>query len=153
MAMTLQTKRIMGSAYSAGDTLEVKFDADGNTIHSVGHSIEHVSGPVVTHGGGGAAGTYLHYKSHERDTETDGRIDYSDVNLEVVQLTKGTSVIKVIVQVTTQDAVDTYATDLAAWEVRRDAGGPTFNEVAPVLVYDNLKTGNITLEWADDTFV
>ena len=143
----------MGSAYSAGDTLEVKFDADSNTIHSVGHSIEHVSGPVVTHGGGGAAGTYLHYKSHERDTETDGRIDYSDVNLEVVQLTKGTSVIKVIVQITTQDAVDTYATDLAAWEVRRNAGGPNFTEVAPVLVYDNLKTGNVTLEWADDTFV
>jgi carbamate kinase len=165
--MNITARRISGSTFSAEDKLEVTFTSDNQPMSSVVHTIELVSGINVTHGGGGLVGEYLHYKAVERDADADGIIDYSDIEMALVQESQGTSVIKVVAQVITQADVDAnkaigkvYTTDMEAWAERKEVAAgleEEFTEEEPTaLTYIEptiLKTGEITLEWTTDTFV
>ena len=135
--MELKARRISGSSFSAEDKLEVTFNSDSQDISVMTHTIELVSGVNVTHGGGAPADEYLHYKSIERDANADGIIDYSDIEMSLVQVEKGTSVIKVVCGVITKAEVDALDNDGFAGTLE-----PT--------IY---KTGEITLQWTDDGFV
>jgi len=135
--MNLQARRISGSAFSAEDILQITFDSDNKDIAVMLHTIELVSGVNVTHGGGGQPNQYLHYKSVGRDANDDGIVDYSDVEMSVIQVEKGTSVIKVVCSVITKEEVDAL-----------DNGG--FESKLEPTIY---KTGEITLQWSDDSFV
>jgi hypothetical protein len=165
--MNLQARRISGSAFSAEDKLEITLNSDNQPMASVVHTIELVSGVNVTHGGGGLVGDYLHYKATERDADADGIIDYSDIEMALVQEDQGVSVIKVVAQVvnqadseTNQAAGQAYSTEMEAWTKRKEVAAgleeeftepkptsPTYIE--PII----LKTGEITLEWTTDSFV
>ena len=101
------------------------------------HTIEQISGVAVTHGGGAPADEYLHYKNTSTDANSDGIVDYSTVMMSLVQTGKGTSVIKVVCGVITKAEVQ-----VTAYEDNGTTITPT--------IY---KTGEITLEWADDSFV
>ena len=154
--MNITARRISGSAFSAEDKLEVTFNSDNQSMASVVHTIELVSGVNVTHGGGGLAGDYLHYKAVERDADADGIIDYSDIEMSLVQESQGTSVIKVVCEAVIKADADTFNVEMEAYVERQKAAidlGEEFTEVAPTLTPTVLKTGEITLEWATDTFV
>ena len=133
--MELKAKRISGSSFTAEDRLEVTFDSDGEDISIMIHTIEQISGVAVTHGGGAPADEYLHYKNTETDANADGIVDYSNVIMSLVQAEKGTSVIKVVCSVITVAQVTAF-----------EDNGTT---ITPTIY----KTGEITLEWADDSFV
>jgi hypothetical protein len=165
--MNLQARRTSGSSFSAEDKLEVTFNSDNKPINSVIHTIELISGVTVTHGGGAYPDEYLHYKATERDADNDGIIDYSDVEIALVQEEQGTSVIKVVAQVVTQADTDantiigqSYSDVREAWverkEIAEGAEGE-FNEEEPTMPMfiepTILKTGELTLEWSEDTFV
>ena len=165
--MNLQARRISGSSFSAEDKLEVTFASDNQVINSVIHTIELISGVNVTHGGGGQPNEYLHYKAVERDADADGIIDYSDIETVLVQGEQGTSVIKVVAQVITQADAEAnqatgqaYTTEMEAWTERKEVAAgleEEFTKEAPVapefIPATVLKTGEITLEWNEDTFV
>ncbi len=165
--MNLQARRISGSSFSAEDKLEVTFNSDNQPMSSVTHTIELVSGVNVTHGGGGQPDEYLHYKAVERDADNDGVIDYSDVEMALVQEVQGISVIKVIAQAMTQADAEanlaigqSYATEMEAWTERKEVAvglEEEFTEeepTAPTYIEPTiLKTGEIILEWTEDTFV
>ena len=133
--MELKARRISGSSFSAEDKLEVTFDSDSQDMSVITHTIEQISGVAVTHGGGAPADDYLHYKSTGRDANADGIIDYSDVEMSLVQVEKGTSVIKVVCSAITVAQVTAY-----------EDNGTT---ITPTI----FKTGEITLQWSDDSFV
>ena len=162
--MNITARRSSGSTFSAEDRLEVTFDSDNQTMASVVHTIELVSGINVTHGGGGLAGDYLHYKAVERDADADGIIDYSDIEMALVQESQGTSVIKVVCEAVTKADADNFTVEMQAYSQRAiDAGvdeenpngiDGTFTETTPNPPTPTvLKTGEITLEWSTDTFV
>ncbi len=154
--MNLRTRRIKGSEFTAEDTLEVIFDAEGEAISIVVHSIELVSGEVTTHGGGALPGTYLHYKSIENDANAEGDIDYSTTNITVAQEAKGTSVVRVVCSVTTKAQADILKIANIEWSARMMAASDAdeeFSEAPPTLEPTTLTTGEITLEWSDDNFV
>lgn len=154
--MNLQARRISGSSFSAEDKLEVTFASDNQPMSSVVHTIELVSGANVTHGGGGHPDEYLHYKAIERDADADGIIDYSDIEMALVQETQGTSVIKVVCQAVTKAEVDALNAEVEAYIERKEVAEgleEEFTEEPPTLTPTILKTGDITLEWSDDTFV
>lgn len=142
-----------GSQYSKIDRLEVILNYDKTLINGgIAHTIDMVSGPVVTHGGGGNPGETLHYKSAEHDASEDGVIDYTSVEMEVVQSAKGTSVIKVV-------AVYLLQADVVAFEVAQLAWVNEPESDTKVLEQPDfpspriIKTGDITLAWEDATFV
>jgi len=154
--MNITARRISGSAFSAEDKLEVTFNSDNQPMASVVHTVELVSGINVTHGGGGLVGDYLHYKAVERDADADGVIDYSDIEMSLVQETQGTSVIKVVCQAITKANADAFNVEMQAYIDNLKVAlvlGEEFTEVAPTLTPTVLKTGEITLEWSDDSFV
>ena len=154
--MNLKARRVSGSTFSAEDKLEVTFTSDNQPMSSVVHTIELVSGINVTHGGGGLVGEYLHYKAVERDADADGIIDYSDIEMALVQETQGTSVIKVVCEAVTVAMVDAFKVEMEAYLEREQVAlglEEEFTEVAPTLTPTVLKTGEITLEWTTDTFV
>lgn len=143
---SLQAKRIKGDQFTAEDVLEVKFNHDED-MASVVYTLVKVSGEDVTHGGGGAVGTYLHYKNHNTDANDDGIIDYSvPANMCLEQQAKGTTVIKVKAETITKSDADTFTTDYEAW-----LNDNTLDE--PTLTKTYYETGEITLKWSDDTFV
>lgn len=154
--MNIQARRISGSSFSAEDRLELVFDAENQSIHEVVHTVELISGVGVTHGGGSPAGEYLHYKSQDRDANSEGVIDYSKVEMHVTQVNEGISVIRAVCQVVTKTMADTFMTETEAYVERKKASSgleEEFTEVAPTLESTVFKTGNITLEWTEDTFV
>jgi len=154
--MNLQARRISGSSFSAEDKLEVTLNTDNQALTSAIHTIELVSGVNVTHGGGAQPDEYLHYKAVERDADDDGIIDYSDVEMALVQAEQGTSVIKVVCAVITKADADAFNTEVEAWAERKEVAEgleEEFTEEAPTLEPTILKTGEITLEWTEDTFV
>jgi hypothetical protein len=154
--MNITARRISGSAFSAEDKLEVTFNSDNQPMSSVVHTIELVSGINVTHGGGGLAGDYLHYKASERDADADGIIDYSDIEMALVQESQGTSVIKVVCEAVTIADTDAFSVEMKAYIERKEVAiglEEEFTEVAPTITPTVLKTGEITLEWTTDTFV
>ena len=85
MADNLKAKRILGGQFTADDTLEIQLTTATDLYSCVQH-IEVVSGIDVTHGGGAASGTALHYKAEERDADGDGIIDYSSSEMTIVQV-------------------------------------------------------------------
>jgi hypothetical protein len=154
--MNIQARRISGISFSAEDKLEVTFNSDNQPMSSVVHTIELVSGSNVTHGGGGQPDEYLHYKAVDRDADSDGVIDYSDVEMALIQETQGTSVIKVKCEAVTKAEADAFNAEAEAWHERKEVAegaGEEFTEEAPTLEPTILTTGEITLEWSDDNFV
>jgi len=154
--MNIQARRISGSAFSAEDKLEVTFSSDNHPMSSVIHTIELVSGSNVTHGGGGQPDECLHYKSTERDADSDGVIDYSDIEMALVQETQGTSVIKVKCEAITKAESEAFNAEVEAWNERSEVATgleEEFTEEPPTLEPTILTTGEITLEWAEDSFV
>jgi hypothetical protein len=154
--MNLQARRISGSAFSAEDKLEVTFNSDNQPMYSVVHTVELVSGVNVTHGGGGQPNEYLHYKAVERDADSDGVIDYSDIEMALEQETQGASVIKVKCEAVTKAEADAFNAEVEAWVERKQVAEgleEEFTEEAPTLEPTILTTGEITLEWSDDNFV
>ena len=154
--MNITARRISGSTFSAEDKLEVTFTSDNQPMSLLVHTIELVSGINVTHGGGGLAGEYLHYKSNERDADADGIIDYSDIEMALVQESQGTSVIKVVCEAVTKADADAFIVEMEAYLEREQVAlglEEEFTEVAPTVTPTVLKTGEITLEWTTDTFV
>jgi len=142
--MDLKARKISGSSFTAEDKLEVSFNSDGQDISIMTHTIELISGANVIHGGGAAVDEHLHYKNTRYDANFDGIIDYSTVVMSLSQLVKGTSVIKVVCSLITQAEKEEFE---AAIEALEDGGE------YPTLERTVFKTGEITLEWADDTFV
>ena len=161
---SLRAKQISGSKYTAGDEIETRFQYDGD-MQSCVQYIELLSGVDVTHGGGTAADERLHYKALERDADENGIIDYTTTKMRVVQAQKGESVIKVVFEIVTKPQHDTWVTEYTAWEdeyvtqvtlengdvdYQVDAGAPDRPDYPSLSVY---KSGEIVLEWRDDTFV
>tara|TARA_R100001377_G_scaffold33266_1_gene18170 strand:- start:227 stop:628 length:402 start_codon:yes stop_codon:yes gene_type:complete len=133
--MNLQARRTSGSAFSEEDKLEVTFNSDSQDMSLITHTLEQISGVAVTHGGGAPAGDYLHYKTSVIDANGDGVVDYSNVVMSLVQAERGTSVVKVVCSAITVAQVTAYEDD-----------GTT---ITPTIY----RTGEITLQWADDSFV
>lgn len=153
--MNITARRISGSTFSAEDKLEVIFNSDNQPMASVIHTIELVSGVNVTHGGG-QPDEYLHYKAVERDSDDYGVIDYSNIEMALVQDTQGTSVIKVKCKVVTKAELDAFNADMEAWLERKEVAEGAeeeFTEESPTLEPTELTTSEITLEWIEDTFV
>ncbi len=155
----LKAKLVRGDKYSAEDVLELQLTIDGSA-HSCVQHIEIVSGATVTHGGGAPAETPLHYKSVENDANDDGVIDYSSSQMKVLQSEKGITVCKAVATVILKADYDAWKTAHDTWiaehteEVDGDRmqkiGSPNAPAYPSATTY---KSGNITLEWADDTFV
>jgi hypothetical protein len=153
--MNITARRISGSAFTAEDKLEVTFNSDNQVMYSVVHTIELVSGSNVTHGGGGQPNEYLHYKAVERDADSDGIIDYSAIEIALVQESQGVSVIKVVCEAVTKESSDALKVEVEAYLERKKVAlglEKEFTEEAPILIPTVLKTGEITLEWTTDTF-
>ena len=160
----LKARRVLGGRFTADDTLELQFTYTGTAYSCVQH-IEIVSGVYVTHGGGASAGENLHYKAIARDADGDGVIDYSSTQMTIVQEEKGTSVVKVVVEVILKSEHDAWLIEHEAWHdayvtETTDEDGETSEETAagapspPAYpTPTEYKSGEITLEWADDTFV
>ena len=164
MADNLKARRVLGGKYTADDTLELQFTYTGDA-KTCEQWIEVISGETVTHGGGSPAATKLHYKAHARDDGTtdenaDGIINYATSLMTIVQSQKGTTVVKVCADILLKSTYDTYATAWAAWwdayaleggeEGELVAGAPNAPAYPELTTY---KSGEITLEWADDSFV
>jgi hypothetical protein len=161
--MNLKARRDRASNTSKIDSLEVILDTDNNDMATVFHTIEVVSGVNVTHGGGAKAGQYLHYKSSETDADADGIIDYSNVIMELEQEKQGISVIRVHCEVVTMAQRIAYRDAVKAWSDTSTESGLSSNKngepMESTLIEPSvptpleLITGEITLEWYEDTFV
>jgi len=163
--MSLKAKRTSGDRFTNEDRIETQLTYTG-IAHSVLHSIEHVSGPTCTHGGGAPAGEFLHYHNISEHADNDGVIDYSTSRMFVVQESKGTSVIKVVAQVLLQADIDQWDAEHSAWSdayetiYLNNQGQVAYVEIAdgapdrPVRPEPTThKSGELTLEWLDDSFV
>lgn len=150
--MNLQARRKTGGKYSAEDVLEVVFNNDNVAMYNVVHTVNVVSGVEVTHGGGAPSGEHLHYKSHQTDANADGIIDYSSVDMRLEQVEKGVSTITVSILYTEKAPVDEWEAQMAEIKAREEAEGVSI-ETPPFPEPKSLTTGEITLEWTDDTFV
>lgn len=174
--MNLQIQLAEGEQFTNTDILEVEVQSPISGLNSVLYSIEHISGPRVTHGGSGEAGMFLSYSI---DGGTNARMG-------VVQGSQGTSVIKVVARATSD--TDTSATEAAntdyairerlsaennwdtltteeqqAYKDTAAIEGVTFQslvpaeasftELPPVLPYTTIKSNEVTIVWGDDSFV
>ena len=165
MAVTLTARRSRGDMFTAEDDIEVVFDySDVGIMQEAFCTIEQISGVTVTHGGGAAAEAYLHYKAYDLHADADGYIDYTNQSVQCTQAEKGVSVIKIKVQYCTKTDYDAWQTSMTAFQATHEttevlANGEVIVTRAddapqePQLTYDTLKTGEITLNWSDDTFV
>jgi len=162
--MNLIARIKKGGKFSKDDLLEVVLESNGENINIATHSVEKVSGEGVTHGGGSECGTYLHYKSVDRDVDENGIIDYSSVDMSVSQDSVGSSVIRIVARIITQEAQDNFISEADIYKSAADNAGVTsalpngtdgsFSQTppeppTPVV----LKTGEITIEWLEDSFV
>ena len=161
MADNLKAKRILGGQFTADDTLEVQLTTAAD-VHSCVQHIEVVSGIDVTHGGGAASGTSLHYKSKDIDANEDGVIDYSSSEMTIVQASKGTSVIKVVANIMLLSTYNTWKDAVVAWYSANTTGtdidmtlndGSSWDDVPILPATTELKSGELTLIWGDDSFV
>lgn len=165
MAITLQAKRLRGDQFTADDLLESKFIyTEAGTMYETITTIEVVSGVAVNHGGGAEAGSYLHYKSVEDDGDENGYINYSTQNVQVTQTEKGDSVIKIVIKYISVANHNAWEEDSRAWSDSYETitvleDGTQQVDVAdnapppPARAYTTIKSGEIALRWADDTFV
>ena len=111
---TLKARRTEGGKYTPDDKLEIKLDYVG-PIYLCVHYLEVVSGGEVTHGGGAASSTPLHYKAIERDADGDGNIDYSTVNMTLVQTQRGRNDVKVCCDVITIEEQEAFLVETREW--------------------------------------
>ncbi len=149
--MNITARRIGGSAFSAEDKLEVLFNSEGE-VGVATHTIELISGPSINHGGGSPSGEFLHYKSVEVDADENGAIDYSNVLMQVEQEAKGTSVIKAKVRFVTPAQSEGFLQAIEDYENTPNDG----IDIAEPSISDYetlLESGEITLDWGEDTFV
>ena len=162
--MSLKAKLTTGSSFTNRDTIENKltYTGDANIMLM---SLEGISGETVTHGGGAQASDSLHYKNVSVDA-VDGVIHYRTCSMVVVQSTKGTSVVKVVASLLLQSVVDQWQALDDAWSDAYETvyldnqGHVAYIEIAdgapdrPVFPGPTIyKSGEVTLEWADDSFV
>ncbi len=162
--MDLKAKITRGGKFSAEDIIETQLTYTGD-IKTCIQKLELISGVDVLHGGGATATTPLHYKSTERDADDDGIIDYTTTEMQIVQVEKGVSVIKIVADVLLQADHDTHTAALLEWSdayatsstdengndvVIVATGAPAPPEYPTATEY---KSGEITLEWTDDSFV
>tara|TARA_R110002072_G_scaffold27213_1_gene88771 strand:- start:1140 stop:1625 length:486 start_codon:yes stop_codon:yes gene_type:complete len=161
MADNLKAKRILGGQFTADDTLEIQLTT-ATSVHSCVQHIEVVSGVNVTHGGGAASGTPLHYKSEERDADGDGVIDYSSSEMTIVQVEKGTSVVKVVANIMLLSTHNTFQALYNTWMTDNTTGtgedltlndGSSWDDTPTYPATTELKSGELTLTWGDDSFV
>jgi hypothetical protein len=110
----LRARRTEGGTYTPDDRLEIKLDYVGPIHHCV-HYLEVVSGGEVTHGGGASSDSPLHYKAQERDADGDGIIDYSTVQMTLVQTQRGRNDVKVCCEVVTQEEYEQWQKERDAW--------------------------------------
>ena len=108
-------RRISGNEFTPDDIIEVSVDYPG-IMYVCEKRIEVVSGPDVTHGGTAASTEYLHYKNAEVDADEDGNIDYHSSTMQVKQVAKGTSVIKVVISYIKKDEHDEFETIFDDWK-------------------------------------
>ena len=162
--MNIKARRIEGSSHTANDLIEVKITYDEAASHCVMKPVV-ISGPDVTHGGGANSNTYIHYKNHDRDTDSDGVVDYSSATMIIEQVEKGTSVVRIEAEMAPLAAYQAYVTAYQQWDddyVSRTidefgdlqttiADGAPAEPQAPAPWVE--QSGEITLEWFDDNFV
>lgn len=155
--MNLQAKRIQGGRFSSEDKLEVLFDDEGKDIGQLFLGLEVISGAEVTHGGGETSTELLHYKQFS-DANEEGIIDYSSCIMDVVQTEKGTSVIKVIGQYITvaeqtenRQAYIEREEAIASGELVIDEHAEPSQQFVPPNAFTDISTGEVTLEWLEDT--
>lgn len=110
----LKARRLEGGKYTPDDKLEIKLDYSGPLYYCV-HYIEVVSGGEVTHGGGAASTTPLHYKAQERDADGDGHIDYSTVEMTLVQTKRGRNDVKVCCDIVTLEEHKAFIAETTEW--------------------------------------
>jgi acylphosphatase len=152
--MNLQARKINGNVYTAEDVVEVNFTGNSKEIETMLYTIEVVSGVDVTHGGGAPSGEYLHYKSIERDVDSDGDIDYTSSEMVIAQLEKGESVVRIKGECITKLALDEYVEADAQYEETL-ASLTDLEEIEahksnkPTLIPEHLTSGGITLNWSD----
>lgn len=171
MADNLKAKRIQGGRFTADDKIECKFAYTGEAYTCL-HYIEQIAGVDVTHGGGAAAGDKLHYKNQDRDADGDGIIDYSTTEMYVEQASKGESVIKIVAEIMYKAEHDAWETESVAWYaantttvgsgdtmqiipnegVLMNESGTGYADEPPYPASTIFKTGEIVLEWRDDTY-
>ena len=111
---TLKARRLEGGKYTPDDKLEIKLDYEG-PLHYCVHYLEVISGGEVTHGGGASSTTPLHYKAVERDADGDGNIDYSTVEMTLVQTQRGRNDVKVCCDLVTKTDHDAFVAKTAEW--------------------------------------
>ena len=160
----LKARRVLGGRFSADDVLELQLTYTGDMLTCLQH-IELISGIDVTHGGGAPATSPLHYKALEFDANEDGIIDYASSNMTIVQASQGTSVVKVVATTMLKSTHDVWLVSHTSWvtdyctdttgedgRVTRIVadGAPDEPAYPDFTIY---KSGEITLEWSDDSFV
>ena len=174
--MKLQAKKLGGDATNSRNIIETRIVFEENEqlekgAYSVVHTIEHVKGSTVTHGGGAEAGQYLHYKSNETDVDEDGDIDYSSTTLHTEMQYYGLSEIKAVAKVTDLSKLAAFQKEWADWNevfnaYRKEVNerhGPTLEAEKLIHFWEDdnpapedlhstveIKSGNILLEWTHD---
>lgn len=154
--MNIKIRRINGSTFTKEDRLEVLLDTNGKDLHRCDVTVVSVDGVDITHGGGGASGEYLHYKSSDRDANDAGIIDYTNTEISVEQLEKGASVIKVVYLIVTKEDADKNLIPFTEWMERKtlaEESGETFSEEEPMMLEALLESSHLSLAWNDDAFV
>jgi hypothetical protein len=157
--MKIQARRIKGDIFTEKDDIEINFTGNSKELISMTYTIEVVSGRNVTHGGGGLANEYLHYKSIERDADEDGDIDYTNSIMVVTQESKGESVIIVRGQYLTKLRLTEWDEEHKVYEEKLAALSDlseieALKLLEPELITEHLETGAITLSWSDlDAYV
>lgn len=153
----MQVRRVSGSMFTSEDTLEVRMVDSEGPLEILTHTIDIISGPNITHGGGGQPGEYLHYKSLERDADGDGNIDYSLCEIPVKQESKGDSVIIVTGKYCTKAEIEAHEAALSAWQTKMQeltelAEVEALEKELPVFEFSFVSTSEVTLSWGDDDF-
>jgi len=151
--MNIKIKKLSGNAYTALDTISVMLDSSGDGfVNSAVYTIEVVSGEGVSHGGGAESGEYLNYS-------TDGV--FNELPINVVQLSKGESVIKVLAKIeecASQADADLYVTLGETFGEALDAyneGGKEGDApIPPETPFQMIKAESVetTISWGDDTY-
>ncbi len=118
--MILQAKKRAGDNSNSRNIIDTRIVRDGSAVLHVTHSIEVLEGSVV-HGGGAAAGEFLHYKSHDVDVDTDGIIDYSNTTIHTSMQQMGTAKIRVLAEVTNEDDLKATQEAWVVWKEQHDA--------------------------------
>jgi len=172
--MLIQARTVAGFKTNAQSVIDTRLDWESavrETI-TVTHTIEAVSGVSATHGGGAAAGVYLHYKNVDVDADSDGTVDYTNTQINSTLAEKGTAVIKICATIdsladrtaaqatwkTWDDAKkaeetrqkglhgldqDTILANMTTWF---DSNVEPTPYIPPVI-----KSNNLTIEWSDDS--